>query len=183
MSTLQNRHSELHSPLTKEREASKLPLHYESSALLQATAERVFDYADDHLRLSSHMRESSWMMGGGQMGVEFDGGRGQQVGSRIRLSGRVLGIQLSVAEIVTERDRPHRKVWATVESPRLLVIGHYRMGFEITPQQSGSLFRVFIDYALPEALPARWFGYLFSRPYAKWCTQRMVVDAKQRFKH
>jgi hypothetical protein len=121
------------------------------------------------------------MMGGGRMEIGLDEGHGQRVGSRIRLAGRVFGIVLSVEEIVTERNPPYGKVWETTGSPRLLVIGHYRMGFELSPQGNGSMLRVFIDYALPEKAPARWLGRLFARYYARWCTQRMVNDAVKHF--
>lgn len=155
--------------------------HYESSAIVRSTANQVFAYIDDHARLSSHMSESSWMMGGGRMEVELDEDRGQKIGSQIRLSGRVFGIELSVVEVVTERNPPHRKVWETTGSPKLLVIGSYRMGFELSPQENGSILRVFIDYALPEKAPARWLGRLFSKHYARWCTQQMVNDAVKHF--
>ena len=58
------------------------------------------------------------------------------------------------------------------------------MGFDITPQGvSSTLLCVFIDYALPQTLPARWFGYLFGNFYARWCTRRMVGDAAKHFNH
>lgn len=158
-----------------------LPYHYESSATIRSPVSQVFAYIDDHTRLSSHMSESSWMMGGGRMEVELDEGRGKKIGSRIRLSGRVFGAELSVEEVVTEHNPPHSKVWETTGSPRLLVIGSYRMGFELSPQKNGSMFRVFIDYALPERAPARWLGRLFGRYYAQWCTQQMVDDAVKHF--
>ena len=153
----------------------------EITALVEAPTDAVFAYVDDHARLSAHMSESSWMMGGGRMKIELDDGRGQRVGSRLRLKGKVFGIQLSVEEVVTDRNPPYRKVWETIDSPKLLVIGHYRMGFEITPRGKGSLLRVYIDYELPELAPARWLGYLFARYYAAWCTQRMVDDAVKHF--
>lgn len=115
------------------------------------------------------------------MEIELDDARGQIIGSRIRLSGKIFGVQLSVEEIVIERNPPHRKVWETTGSPRLLVIGRYCMGFDIAAQESGSLLRVYIDYALPEDVPARWLGYLVGRYYARWCTQRMVEDAVRHF--
>ena len=115
------------------------------------------------------------------MTIEVDEGRGRAIGSRIRLIGLVFGIRLLVEEVVTERDPPHRKVWETVGQPRLLVIGHYRMGYDIAPQKGGSHFRVFIDYALPEATPARWFGRMFGGVYARWCTRRMVNDVVLHF--
>ncbi len=115
------------------------------------------------------------------METEIDEGRGQRIGSQIRMSGRVFGIELSVEEIVVERDPPRRKVWQTTGAPKLLVIGHYRMGFELSTQGQGSMLRVFIDYALPQRAPARWLGRLFGPYYARWCTQQMVDDAVNHF--
>jgi Polyketide cyclase / dehydrase and lipid transport len=158
-----------------------LPLRHESSGLVQSPMDQVFAHLDDHTRLSSHMSEPSWRTGGGRMDTELDEGRGQKVGARIRLSGRVFGVALSVEEIVVERDPPHRKVWATTGAPKLLVIGHYRMGFELSPQGNGSMLRVFIEYSLPEAGLALWLGRLFGRYYARWCTQQMVDDAVKHF--
>ena len=158
-----------------------LPHHNESRALVPASPERVFALIDDHDRLASHMSQSSWQMGGGRMQTSLDERRGQSVGSHIRVSGRVLGLELSLDEVVTERNPPTRKVWETVGSPRLLVIGPYRMGFEVTPRGDGSLLRVFIDYALPSPWPERWLGRLFGRYYAHWCTERMANDAVREF--
>jgi uncharacterized membrane protein len=160
---------------------SDLMHHYETSAFVEVPAQQLFAELDDHERLSSHMSQSSWMLGGGRMRIEFDDGRGKRIGSRIRLSGKAAGLELSVEEIVTERNPPLRKCWETVGTPKLWVIGHYRMGFEITSQDNGSLLRVYIDYDLPETAPSRWLGYLLGRYYARWCTQRMVKDAAKRF--
>ena len=158
-----------------------LPLRCESKGLVQSPMDQVFAHLDDHTRLSSHMGEPSWRTGGGRFETQIDEGRGKKVGSRIRLSGRVLGVELSVEEIVVERDPPRRKVWETTGAPRLLVIGHYRMGFELSACESGSLLGVFIEYALPVRPPARWLGHLFGPYYARWCTQQMVGDAVKHF--
>jgi hypothetical protein len=154
---------------------------HEHSAVVRAPADRVFAYIDDHTRLSSHMSKSSWKMGGGRMRVELDEGLGKKVGSRIRLAGRVFGIALSVEETVTERDPPRRKVWETTGSPKLLVIGQYRMGFELLPNVEHTNLHVFIEYALPVKAPARWPGLLLAGGYARWCTRQMVDDAVKHF--
>ena len=148
---------------------------------MSAVPERVFALIDDHERLASHMTQSSWRMGGGRMKTILDEGRGQRVGSHIRVSGHVLGLELSLDEVVTEREPPIRKVWETVGAPRLLVICPYRIGFEVTPRESGSLLRVFIDYALPSPWAERWLGRAFGGYYAHWCTQSMVTDAVRQF--
>lgn len=159
-----------------------LTLRQESSGFIQAPMDRVFAHVDDHARPSSHMSEPSWMMGGGRMQTELDQGRGQLLGSHIRLSGRVFGVELVVDEIVVQREPPRLKIWETTGVPKLLVIGRYRMGFDLSPQGDGSLLRVFIEYALPESAPARWLGRLFGRYYARWCTRQMVDDAVKHFR-
>ena len=133
-----------------------LPLRYESTGFVQSPMDQVFAHIDHHTRLSSHMDEPSWRTGGGRLETLIDEGRGQKIGSRIRLSGRAFGVELSVEEILVERDPPRRKVWQTTGAPRLLVIGHYRMGFKLSAYESGSLRGVFIEYALPVRAPARW---------------------------
>lgn len=155
--------------------------HDETSAMVAGPPEEVFAHMDDHARLTSHMSESSWMMGRGSMQVELDAARGQKIGSWIRLSGKILGVTLAVEEIVTERTPPRRKAWETTGVPRLLVIGRYRMGFEIAPREAGSHVTVFIDYALPEGALTRWLGYFLGGYYARWCTQQMVGDAVRQF--
>jgi hypothetical protein len=155
-----------------------LPWHAESSAALTAPPALAFALLDDHLRLSAHMTKRSWMMAGSRMSVETDASGGKAVGSRIRLSGRILGIRLALEEIVTQRTPPSHKVWETVGQPRLLVIGSYRMGFRITPSGDGCRLVVHIDYARPESLPQRWLGRLLGGAYARWCVRRMTRDAR-----
>ena len=157
------------------------PFHFESKRKVRASADVTFSYLDDHTRLAAHMSQSSWMMAGARMGIELDVAAGRAVGSRIRLSGGVLGIPISVEEVVTERHPPLRKVWQTTGVPKLLVIGHYRMGFEITPHGASSLLRIFIDYALPQAPFARWLGRVVGGSYARWCTESMADDAAKHF--
>ena len=149
---------------------------------MAAPAEEVFAFVDDHSKLSSHMSRRSWMMGGGAMSIETDAMGGRAVGSKIRLSGSVLGVLLSVEEVVIERLPPHRKMWRTCGEPKLLVIGAYQMGVDVEPRGKESLLRVFIDYAYPTRGIWRLLGSLFAVSYAKWCTGRMAHDAAEHFR-
>lgn len=156
-----------------------LQRHYEESALVPATPAELFAYIDDHKNLSAHMSKSSWMMGGGKMETSVDAGHRQKVGSHIRMGGIAFGIRLSLDEVVTRYEPPTAKTWETVGAPKLLVIGAYRMGLDIKPDQAGSRLRVFIDYDLP--ITNIWMGKLFGGMYAKWCVQQMIKSAKDRF--
>lgn len=158
------------------------PFHFESGVQLSATADAVFSHLDDHRRLSAHMSTASWMMLGSSMEIGLDASEGRAIGAVIRLHGRVLGIPISVEEIVTERKPPLRKVWETTGTPDLLVIGRYRMGYEITPDDERSSLRVFIDYALPHGPLSGVLAGLLGNFYARWCTKRMIADAAIRFR-
>lgn len=179
------RNSEVGRTLERSRPTSSVAMalsrHCQATADVPASPDAVFEYLDDHTRLSAHMSKRSWMMAGSRMVLEMDNSNGRSVGSRIRLSGRVLGIRLCVNEIVTERNPPRRKVWETTRRPRLLVIGDYRMGFEIYPTERCCSLKVFIDYSLPRTFVGRCLGQIFGRFYARWCTQRMVKDAALHF--
>lgn len=157
------------------------PFHEVAIATVRTTPEELFAHLDDQTRLASHMGKPSMMMMGGRMGYSFDQDRGQAIGSVIRMDGSVLGLTLAVEEVVTERIPPRRKVWATTGTPRLLIIGAYRMGFEIEAARESSRLRVFIDYALPAGALGSLAGRALSGVYARWCVQRMAKDATAQF--
>ena len=158
------------------------PNHFENDVEIKAPADAVFAHLDDQRRLSAHMSQSSWAMIGSHMDFEFDAAGGRAVGSKIGLRGRVLGLKFSVDEVVTVHTPPIQKIWETTGTPNLFVIGHYRMGFEITPHGESATLRVFIDYAFPEAPVTRWLGQIFGAAYARWCTIRMTDDAAKHFR-
>lgn len=158
-------------------DGDRYPLHHRSEVDVDADAHSLFVHLDDHRRLAAHMEKPSLMMAGATMRVETDAFQGQAVGSSIRVTGRVLGLNLMVEEVVTERVPPMRKTWETRGEPRLLVIGSYRMGFIISPQGDRSRLVVFIDYQLPPRGVAHGLALLFGRTYAAWCTRRMATDA------
>lgn len=108
--------------------------HKNASVCIAATPDNVFAVLDDHRRLADHMAKPTLMMACAAMKIEMDRHRGQAMGSQIRMHGRVLGMALSVEETVIEYIPSVRKIWETSAKPNLLVIGRYRMGFELIPQ-------------------------------------------------
>ena len=106
------------------------------------------------------MGKSSMMMRGSRMSMEVAAGDGRAIGSKTRMRGRMMGIPLSLEEVVTDRWVPNKKLWETVGTPKLRVMAQYRMGFELTPKGDASLLRVFNDYSLPATAPGSWLGRL-----------------------
>ena len=121
------------------------------------------------------------MMAGSFMSIDVDSEGGRVIGSKIRMQGRMMGIPLLLEEVITERRVPNRNVWETIGTPNLLIIAHYRMGFELTPTGDSSMVRVFIDYSLPTAAPGSWLGRLLGGVYARWCTKQMADGAARQF--
>jgi Polyketide cyclase / dehydrase and lipid transport len=153
----------------------------EATSIINAKADDLFDFLDDQASLGGHMEKPSAMMLGGSMHYAFDEGKGRAIGSVIHMDGKMLGLTLTLDEIVVEREPPRRKIWRTIAVPHILVVGHYRMGFEIEPDGIGSLLRVFIDYDLPASRLGRFLGLMFARPYARWCVRKMADDAAKHF--
>ena len=157
------------------------PFHHESSGLVNAPVEQVFAFLDDPKALAAHMGESSLMTLGSRMSIDVDAGGGRVIGSKIRMHGRMLGVRLSLEEVITKRQVSAMKVWETVGTPKLLVISHYRMGFELTRNGALSVLRIFIDYSLPIKAPGSWLGHWLGAVYARWCTRQMVIGAARHF--
>ena len=156
--------------------------HAESTVAVAASPEVVFAHLDDPSSLGGHMEKPSAMMLGGSMRYAFDAAHGKAVGSIISMQGNVAGIALDLVEVITERTAL-RKVWGTRGEPRLLVIGPYRMGFDISPAGSYAQLTVFIDYDLPSQGLARILGGLFGGSYARWCVEQMAKGAARHFRN
>ena len=154
---------------------------YASSVLVSAAPESVFARLDDQTRLAAHMQQSSAMMGGGSMTYAFDEGRGQAVGSHIRMTGAAFGLRLEVDEVVTERTPPTRKVWRTTGAPRLLVISGYEMGFALAPEGLRTRLEVWIDYDISPRPLGRLLAAALSALYARWCVRRMLGETAAAF--
>ena len=159
---------------------AEFPNRFEKSFELAAPATAVFEHLDDFTRLGEHMMRSSWMMAGSRMSYEFDPARGRAVGARVRLQGSFLGIKLIIDEQVDERTPPRTKSWQTIGHPRMIVLDSYRMGFSLTPLDTGCRLMIFIDYATPSHGFGRW-ARVAAAWYARWCVISMIDGAIKHF--
>ena len=149
----------------------------ENSVVVDTPIDQVFAYLDDPKRLASHMEESSWMMAGSHMKFDLDEKGGREIGSKITMTGKILGIPLLLNEVIHERTPPNRKTWKTSGPQKLIILDQYTMGFELQPIAEKTSLRVFIDYSIPQSGLFRLLGLLLGGYYARWCTEKMVTDA------
>src|SRR5262245_36058332 len=167
-------------PVAIQARKMGFPFHHVSTVTLHAPPGAAFAHLDDFKKLSAHMERSSARLMGSKMTITTDALGGRVLGSKVRMDGQVLGMRLSLEEVVTEREPPFKKAWQTIDA-KLLVIGQYRLGFDLSPSGHHWLLRVFIDYDLPHRGFARWLGKLLGKTYARWCTEQMANDAAARF--
>lgn len=165
----------------EKQRCKETPHRFEHSATIVAPPQDVFDFLDDPERIGAHMSGGSPMMLGGAMRYRLDAGRGREVGSVIRIDGRMLGLALHVEEVITERVPPVRKIWQTAGYQKMIVIQDYRMGFETHPAPGGTELRGFIDYTLPQGVVGGLLGLLAGPLYARWCVTRIVDGTRQHF--
>ena len=136
----------------------------------------VFEHIDRPERLSAHMARKSWQLGGTSMSIETEAQGGRALGSHIWLRGKMLGIRLDVECVVVKRVPPVLKEWETVGTPRLLVIGSYRMSVRIAPHNDGSTVTIAIDYVMPNRPWERVMASAFGSMDPRWCVQQMARD-------
>ena len=150
--------------------------HDEAMCEMSASPAVVFEHIDRPERLSAHMARKSWQLSGTSMSIETDAEGGRAPGSHIWLRGKMLGIRLDVECVVVKRVPPLLKEWETVGTPRLLVIGSYRMSVRIAPHNGGSTVTIAIDYAMPHRPWERAIASAIGPMYARWCVQQMARD-------
>lgn len=153
--------------------------HCEAVGSVPAEPERLFAWLDEPRNLAGHMEGRSMAMMGSSMSIETDARGGREMGSVIRMRGRVLGIKLALEEAIVERDPPRSKAWRTLGEPRLLVIGAYELGCRVEPRGAGCALTDLIDYEQPKR--HRWLGRVFEGAYAKRSCERMLLDAQRAF--
>jgi hypothetical protein len=170
-------------------EQHSFPYHAESHGRLRAAAERLRSPRRSHAALGAY--EPAVVPHG--LGPHRPSSR-RAGGARGRKPHPPRGpdprVWLALEEVVTEHAPPTPSVWATVGTPQVLVVGPYRMGFALVPTGAGgsgtgaaggATLIVFIDYTLPDRGLSRLLGQLFAHWYARWCTERMVTDARAAF--
>ena len=166
---------------TQVAASTSLTRHEEARCEVAASPTTVFEHIDRPERLSAHMSRKSWQLGGMAMSIETDAKGGRVVGSHFWLRGGMFGIRLNVECVVVNRRAPKFKEWQTLGTPRLLVIGPYRMAVRIVPRDGHSTVTIAIDYAMPAQGWQRLLAGAFGRMYARWCVRQMARDLVIRF--
>jgi hypothetical protein len=149
------------------------------SILIQSTPEKVFQQMDDFSKTGMHMSESSMMMMGSKLILEQLSLNPTGVGASYRWYGMMMGMKMDFSETVTKWEQNKLKEWETIGDAKIIIMSWYRMWFEISPAERGTLAKISISYLPPKEWYYKILSFLFAKWYCNWCLNNMVSDTKK----
>ncbi|OSZ77150.1 hypothetical protein CAP36_12100 [Chitinophagaceae bacterium IBVUCB2] len=147
--------------------------------LIHSTPEKAFAQMDDFSKTGMHMSESSMMMMGSKLKLEQLSPNATGVGAKYRWYGKIMGMTMDFSETVTKWQRPKLKEWETVGEAKIIIMSWYRMCFEISPAENGTIAKISISYLLPKEWFYKILSFFFANWYCNWCLNNMLNDTKK----
>ena len=115
-----------------------------------ASPESVFRHIDDLGVTGMHMTQSSAMMMGSKLHLEFLTDHHTGPGSRYRWTGKMMGMKMDFTVEVTTWIKDVEKVWETVGESRMIIYSWYRMQLSVKAYQNVSTAELSITYEKPK---------------------------------
>ena len=147
--------------------------------LINSTPEKVFAQMDDFSKTGMHMSESSMMMMGSKLKLEQLLTNATGVGASYRWYGKMMGMTMDFSETVTKWEQNKIKEWETIGEAKIIIMSWYRMWFEISPAENGTLVKISISYLPPKEWHYKILSFLFANWYCNWCLNNMLNDTKE----
>ncbi len=148
------------------------------SILIHSPAEKVFQQMDDFSKTGMHMSESSMMMMGSKLILEQLSTNPGGVGATYRWHGKMMGMTMDFSETVTKWQPHELKEWETVGETKIIIMSWYRIWFELTPVENGTIANISISYLLPKEWFYKILSFFFAKWYCNWCLNNMLNDTK-----
>ena len=143
------------------------------------TPSLVFKAIDDLGVTGMHMTESSMMMMGSKLDLEFLTSNKTGLGSSYRWTGKMMGIPMDFTVVVTKWEEGKEKVWETIGPTKLIIYSWYRMKLVVASEKDGTAADLSISYERPHGLFNKIISFLFANIYCRWCLKQMLGDAKK----
>ena len=148
------------------------------SILIHSIPEKIFQQMDDFSKTGMHMTESSMMMMGSKLTLEQLSLNPNGVGAKYRWYGKMMGMTMDFTETVTKWQPSKLKEWETIGEAKIIIMSWYRMWFEITPSENGSMAKISISYVPPKQWYNKILSFFFAKWYCNWCLSNMLNDTK-----
>ncbi len=144
-----------------------------------ASAEQVFKTIDDLGVTGMHMTESSMMMMGSKLNLEFLTAHKTGLGSRYRWTGKMMGLAMDFTVEVTKWVNGVEKVWETIGETKLIIYSWYRMKLLVNEANGKTKAELSIAYDKPKGFFNKVLCFLLADWYCRWCLKKMLGDAKK----
>ena len=148
------------------------------SILIHSTPEKVFAQMDDFSKTGMHMSESSMMMMGSKLKLEQLSPNPTGIDAKYRWYGKMMGMAMDFSEAVTKWEPPKLKEWETFGDAKMIIMSWYRMWFEISPVENGTIAHISITYLPPKEWYYKILSFFFANWYSNWCLNNMLNDTK-----
>lgn len=145
---------------------------------VRASPEKVFTFMDDLSKTGIHMSQSSMMMMGSKLTLEQLEGPSKGVGATFHWSGKVMGMPIDITETVTKWIENKEKVWETIGSPKIIILGWYRMSLKTENVGESTLASLQIEYTKPNGWFYKILSFFFAGWYSRWCLNNMLTDTR-----
>jgi len=143
-----------------------------------ASAEKAFKAIDDLGVTGTHMTKSSAMMMGNKLDLKFLTNHKTGLGSKYRLTGKIMGLKMDFTVEVTKWIKDKEKVWETVGDTQLIIYSWYQMVLKISAVDSQTKTELSISYKKPTGIINQILSFLFADWYCRWCLKKMLDDAR-----
>ena len=149
------------------------------SIFINVTPEKVFAQMDDFSKTGMHMSENSMMMMGSKLKLEQLSPNATGAGASYRWYGKMLGMKMDFSETVTIWQPPKRKEWEIIGDAKIIIMSWYKMGFEISTDEKGTMTKIGISYLPPKEWYYKILSFFFANWYCNWCLNNMLDDTKK----
>ena len=149
------------------------------SIRINSTPEKVFAQMDDFSKTGMHMIESSMMMMGSKLKLEQLSINSTGVGAKYLWYGKMMGMTIDFGEKVTKWQLPKLKEREIVGEAKIIIMSWYRMWFEITPADNGTIIKIPISYLPLKALFYKILSFFLANWYSTSCLNIMLTDTKK----
>lgn len=147
-----------------------------------STPELVFQKIDDLGVTGMHMTESSMMMMGSKLNLQYLSENEKGLGTKYRWTGRVMGMEMDFIVEVTKWIPGKEKTWETVGPAKLIIFSWYRMHLDVSETGQGALATLSISYERPKGVLYQILSFLLADFYCVWCLNNMLNDTEKALK-
>lgn len=149
------------------------------TARYNAPSENVFQHLDDLGVTGMHMTQSSAMMMGSKLNLEYLTPNHKGLGTQYRWKGTMVGMKMDFTVAVTKWIPGVEKTWETIGEAKMIIYSWYRMHLQLSRKDNLTMAELSITYEKPKGWLLKVISFLFADMYCRWCLKNMLRDAGQ----